>query len=101
MKGIPFLGFGLLVLGLIAGPVCGGTEKADYTYYGAGAGGASVSVGNALVGGYAGYALTTGYDNAFLGHYSGYQNTTGSANTFMGAASGFSGTTGNKNVFIG
>jgi hypothetical protein len=103
----------------MGGKMDGGTEGADNTFYGQGAGAVITSgIGDTFIGvnagqsnttanyntfiGYnAGVSNTTGYQNTFIGRAPGYSNTTGFYNTFLGHGAGYSNTTGNDNTFIG
>jgi hypothetical protein len=78
-----------------------GTENANYTYYGLGAGGTSTAYGNSFFGVNAGNSNTTGYSNTFSGYYAGNSNTTGYENTFSGYQAGQYNTTGWNNTFSG
>jgi hypothetical protein len=85
-------------------PKDAGTEGADNTFYGIGAGAATTAGGgteDTFIGVNAGYYNTTGSYNAFLGDGAGYSNTTGVFNTFLGCAAGYSNTTGYNNTFLG
>ncbi|MBK8504993.1 MAG: tail fiber domain-containing protein [Saprospiraceae bacterium] len=56
---------------------------------------------NTIVGHFAGYSSTTGYNNSFFGDEAGYSNTTGYNNSFFGPSAGSLNTTGGSNSFFG
>jgi hypothetical protein len=79
-----------------------GTEGADNTFYGAGAGQAITSgIQNTFFGKNAGFSNTTANYNTFIGDSAGVANTTAAYNTFIGNHAGFSATTGIDNTFLG
>ena len=109
----------IAVLLLISGNAMAGLEGAQNTFYGTGAGAATLGdddqatfVGalagnnntgpfNTFVGNIAGRFNTTGQSNTFLGYSAGNANTTGNSNTFVGNTAGRTNTTGFNNSFFG
>jgi hypothetical protein len=85
-----------------AGSGWAGTEGANSTFYGAGAGTSNTNDLNAntFVGASAGTANTSGYENTFLGQGAGYLNATGNDNTFVGRYAGIN-STNSFDTFIG
>ena len=59
------------------------------------------AISNNLIGGYAGYAITTGTNNTFTGDNTGRYTTSGYSNSFYGENAGFSNTEGVQNTFVG
>jgi hypothetical protein len=80
-----------------------GTEGAESTFYGTGAGAnnSSDDNSNSFFGSKAGNINTSGNYNTFMGNSAGFSNTTGNNNTLMGFWTGTSNTTGYCNTFIG
>jgi hypothetical protein len=93
----------VILLSAFTGSGFGGTEGANNTFYGLGAGNSIAVDGyyNTFIGNSAGNLTTTGDGNTFMGYVSGFSNTTGYENSFLGQAAGFANTTGYQNTFLG
>jgi hypothetical protein len=100
MKAKIVICFFVLIFSVFAGNVFGGTENADYTYYGINAGGTSTWIGNTFLGVSAGANNAWGPYNTFVGLDAGFDNISGGGNTYLGYAAGYF-NDGNMNTFVG